>query len=459
VDLRRASAQTLAQIEPKPPGLVPALKTALGDEDGLVRVHAAAALGALPGQAEDALDVLIRALDDSSLRLTAIAALRHLGPAAKGAMPVLAAMLTAGGETSLLIPAAYALARIGGPEAFELLERALDRVDPRYRPLIVEALGQTGPRGLEALSRLLDHEDPIVRTMAVRILGLHARRHEELRPALRDALGDRDRDVRVAAIQTQANLGSEAEDALPRLSEILKEEPASLRVEAAVAVARIEGKVTDTTRPILLAAAGDRSQAGQWRVIQALGRLGPPAVPALIRALREDNSVSVRLKAAESLGRIGPDAHEAAPALIEALTTPDWPTRAQAALALWAVDHQAERALPVLIDALKAPALRPRPDAATMPILPGSATLGYRFSYGSDASSNFLYTTYPAGTSQFVPVVNLVALRRQIVEALGQMGPRAKAAAPVLTEVAREENEDVRRAAEEALEKLQRTED
>jgi HEAT repeat protein len=365
----------------------------------------------------------------------------------------MAELLKQGGDTNDLIRAAYALARIGGPEAIGTLQRSLDEVESGYRPLIVEALDQTGPEGHKGLLRLLDHGDPAVRAMVVRHLGLRRRGREELKPLLRKVLGDQSRDVQHAALQVIGQFGPEAKDVVPRLVELQEASDPSIRAESAVALIQIGGTVPESSLPILLAAARDRSQPGRWRVIEALGRAGPPAVPALSQALREDGTV--RLKAAEALGRIGPEAREAVPALIEAARGADWTTRAQLALALWKVDRQAESALPMLIAALKSPALSPLSNPAAMPILPPSRNAIRKFSFGRPSPTSLhLSTVYPSGHSEFMPIVDLIGLRRQMIEALGQMGPKARAALPVLTEISAEEEGDARRAAAEALKQI-----
>ena len=51
---------------------------------------------------------------------------------------------------------------------------------------------------------------------------------------------------------------------------------------------------------------------------EALARIGPEAVPPLIKALK-DPKLKVRYRVAEALGKIGPPARAAVPTLIAAL--------------------------------------------------------------------------------------------------------------------------------------------
>jgi hypothetical protein len=84
----------------------------------------------------------------------------------------------------------------------------------------------------------------------------------------------------------------------------------------------------------------------------ALGRIGAPAVPALIQALREP-SAQQRLRAARVLARIGPAALEAVPVLIERLEDADPLVRKAAARALGQIGPEAIEAVPSLMRVLQ----------------------------------------------------------------------------------------------------------
>src|SRR5439155_8038 len=84
------------------------------------------------------------------------------------------------------------------------------------------------------------------------------------------------------------------------------------------------------------------------RAAEALGRIGPAAkeaVPALARAMKDKDEVSVRAAAAEALGRVGA---AAVPELIEALKGKDAGQRALAAGALGRIGPGAKEAVPAL---------------------------------------------------------------------------------------------------------------
>ena len=87
--------------------------------------------------------------------------------------------------------------------------------------------------------------------------------------------------------------------------------------------------------------------------IDALGRIGAAAVPALVEVLADPNPV-VRRRAAQALARIGPDARDAVPDLIVTLQDRNEEVRKSAARALGQIGPDARAAIPALMDELKA---------------------------------------------------------------------------------------------------------
>jgi hypothetical protein len=91
----------------------------------------------------------------------------------------------------------------------------------------------------------------------------------------------------------------------------------------------------------------------QWSMEQlaadALGRIGPEAVPHLVLRLREPNPVA-RRRVAEILARIGPDAAAAVPSLTELLRDPDPTVQRSAVRALGQIGPAASAAVPHLLD-------------------------------------------------------------------------------------------------------------
>ena len=97
----------------------------------------------------------------------------------------------------------------------------------------------------------------------------------------------------------------------------------------------------------------------QEAAAEALGRIGPPAVPQLVEALHS-NDAETRLVAAQTLARLGTDARDAVPDLIPLLEDPDERIRKAAMRALGRVGPEASEAVPALMKSLleKEPAPR-----------------------------------------------------------------------------------------------------
>jgi HEAT repeat protein len=92
----------------------------------------------------------------------------------------------------------------------------------------------------------------------------------------------------------------------------------------------------------------------QETAADALARIGPASIPALLRALG-DKDPQVRVRAAQAFSRMGPEASPAVPLLTKALSDPDRGVRRGAAHALGQIGPAAESAIPALAVALSEP--------------------------------------------------------------------------------------------------------
>jgi len=115
-----------------------------------------------------------------------------------------------------------------------------------------------------------------------------------------------------------------------------------------------------TTQRGLWTAARRRTAIGEWTMqqtaIDALTRIGQPAVPALIEML-DDPKAQLRADAAIALARIGPDARGALPRLIALVQNdPDELVRKNAVRALGQIGPAAAPAIPALVEQLRAAA-------------------------------------------------------------------------------------------------------
>src|SRR4051794_33192507 len=98
----------------------------------------------------------------------------------------------------------------------------------------------------------------------------------------------------------------------------------------------------------------------QEAAADALGRIGPAAVPSLVEALHSPDA-TVRLKAIEVLGRMGSDAQDAVPELIKLLDDTDPGVRKAAARTLGLIGPAANPAVPALMRKLLQPSPAPVP--------------------------------------------------------------------------------------------------
>jgi HEAT repeat protein len=100
----------------------------------------------------------------------------------------------------------------------------------------------------------------------------------------------------------------------------------------------------------------------QETVADALGRIGPDAVPALIKALSHPD-VEVRVEAAHSLALIGARAQAAVPELARLLSDEHEEVRRGAARALGQIGPAASSAIPALLRLMEMPISREPPTA------------------------------------------------------------------------------------------------
>ena len=202
-------------------------------------------------------------------------------------------------------------------------------------------------------------------------------------PALTEALGDGACAVREAATEALDKLRISSAATMAGFIEALKSAHPSARRNAAEVLGEL-GPDAKTAVPSLVNSLDDEDNGVRWATTIALGEIGPDAkvaVPALIKALG-DKALEVRMRAAQALGKIGDEA--AAPALTKALKDHEL-VAIHAHYALAKITSKPQEHVPSLIEALK-------------------------------------------GKAEDWTV------RSNAAEALGEIGPDAKAAVPALTE-------------------------
>jgi len=362
-------------------GAVATIESALGSADAEDRRQATAELGRLP--VDQALPLLLRSLGDEDWRVRKEATVA--ARAFAGAPQIVNALVRvfAGGDNVGLRNAAVEVLAGAGAEATAALGAALPTLDPDGRKLVVETLGRgRDPGALEALEAALTDADDNVRQASIEaIAGLGALARERAADLLLACLGDRDRLVRLTALEGLTGL----EVAIPwaRLEPLLQEPTLrgaafsnaalssspdaaralagalgharggafaqALRALGRLAEGRLGQSVADALRAAgpglaqrLTAAAlgqqvaehagtptdgGDEAAANRAVALRLAAMVGAPGVvDAAVSALAEERIAEPARQALASLGA------PALPAMFARLRAPSTPTEARAAL-------------------------------------------------------------------------------------------------------------------------------
>jgi len=205
--------------------------------------------------------------------------------------------------------------------------------------------GETGPSEVDRQIELLGSNDRRVRVAAAEALGGIGPAAKTAVGDLIRALADKESEVRYVTATALGEIGPAAKDAVPALIAALGDERGWLKWAAARALVYIDpAAAAKHSLPRLCEALASRHDDVRGRAAVALGDLGRsavPAVPALIRALRDKQATAyydepwiVRRHVAVALGKIGPEAGQAASALVEASQDKDQGVREAAVEAL-----------------------------------------------------------------------------------------------------------------------------
>jgi hypothetical protein len=199
--------------------------------------------------------------------------------------------------------------------------------------------------------------------------------------------------------------------------------------------------VRDDTAAALVASLTSKEAGVAKSAKEALCKIGEPAVPALVEALREGD-LPLKKSAASVLARIGPGTKDAVPALVEALKIDEKPKRhsvplfVYAASALASIGPEAKAAVPELLKRMDAGSSGDR-----------LAIVKALLSVGPDSKEAVPPLVKALGDSN--KHVRLTAVRT-----LYKMGSTARDAKPALKKALSDENKSVRLYAERTLEKI-----
>lgn len=408
------------------------------------------ALHTLADMEDEAVPFLLESLKEPKSRYWASLAVAEIGPEAAAATEPLAA-LAAAGETEERLQAILALAAIGdkAASAAPVLVEVLDSDDETLRHAAAFALGNVRATAAdESLRRAVAGSDPFLASVAAWAL---ARIHPD-----------------------DAKLGA---DAVARLRQDLGSKNPYARAGAASALSDLAPGLTSATRGEIAAALADMLDDADPKAGTAAGaalvRLGGEAVEAVRAKL---GSASVRRSAMDVLAAIGPAAKPALPEMIAGLADSEPEYRAEAALAIAAIGAEAAAAVPALeknlTDESAAPAVRYSAAYALGRI--GTAAVAAEADLRALASSTdetmatvavwAALKVKPEDRSLFEVAVPRLRralrgeaemARLEAAAALGDIGPAAEAAVPILELVSEEDqSRAVRAAAAQALAKI-----
>ncbi|MDF1702948.1 MAG: HEAT repeat domain-containing protein [Planctomycetota bacterium] len=326
----------------------------------------AKAVEALGRFTDPPLDVIASHVEDPSrsVRVAAVRALGHVGPAAVAHAPALATFLESTPEgpdarsaKALRNAAMDALGALG-PDAFKSFSHLLVSESPALRARAVYTLRpfvRELKDGVNTVMPLMKDEHAVVRREATKSLGAAAEGTQDRRAseALVSALGDPDGNVADAAAialgsvggsadregkaladllynhrqSTRASaafglglMGPEAEPYLRQITDLLKNDNRRVvRIQAARAHFRISGSAD-----VALEQLEKDVQCGDTGLcrdaIKAIGEMGPAGAPAVNSLITFLDQAAMRGVAAEALGAMGPAAAGALPHLDRAAT-------------------------------------------------------------------------------------------------------------------------------------------
>lgn len=504
--LRQRAAEALGAIGPPAKQSAGLLVGRLKDENALVRAHAAHALGSIGAVNDAVVPELARTLGDADpiVRRAAIRALQKIRPGADVIVPLVTKLLE-DNEPSVVLHALQSLSEIGD-RAMPLIISALGKPKSCYWAcVILSEMGPAAKSAVPALSRVLQDKDPEDRMQALIALGEIGPDAATAVSAITAALNDKEDSVAYAAAFALGKIG--AKSATAALEKTVKDEDPFLAMISAWALAMINRQDEPTmdraievlangarhekvffrsaavrglaelktgrgrTIPTLVAALKDPEPEVMANSLGGLVALGSAAVPELSKALADQH---LQIPAAVALARIGPAAKGALPALMSALKSDNPEFHREAHFALAALGPEAAAAVPSLIKCLEGddPEAKYSAAYALGKVGPAAKSAITVLKANVRSDDEFLRLSSVWALLAIVPQDKELAemavplltdaldderplVRREAATALGDLGARAKQAAPALQKsISVEPDPIVKTALEEALKRI-----
>ncbi|MEI6423585.1 MAG: HEAT repeat domain-containing protein, partial [Lentisphaerota bacterium] len=363
--VRKSAVEALGRIGSATPEVIPALISKVEDPDSNVRKSVAESLeklNAMTAELKIKYCMLDLGDDNGDVRKRAVDVLSKVDPVTP---EVTAAIIKALEDKDYSVrksSAEYLEKRGAMTAALKATRHIIDLKSGNnaVRIRAAEALGNIGATTSEVIPALINAlEDKDVRDAAIEALGNIGASAKSAVPALIKALADGDSNVRMMSAEALGKIGPSAKSAVPTLIKVLKDSDSAVREKAADALKKIGEmtlirKVTYSifTNPFItvltiigvcvaLFFAAWYMTPLIWRIflplgwymrelhnlndkrrsaaVQALAKIGKPAVPALINVLKHKNK-NIRISAATALNKIGlPLSQKEVPVVLEAL--------------------------------------------------------------------------------------------------------------------------------------------
>jgi len=444
--VRRAAVRALRRLTPSLEQLAPLLSRQLADADPSVVMPA---LHTLADMDDDAVPFLLEALKQPKSRYWATVALTEIGPEAAPAMESLT-QLAGEGETHERMQAILALAAIGeqAGAAAPALVKILESDDNALRFPAAFALGRVRAADADAaLQKVVGGDDPFLAEVASWAL---ARIHPDDKglmdaavKKLRTGLHSDRPNERTAAASGLSDLAEQLDEPArvelaTEFADLLSDPVPTVGTGGGAALIRLEGSAVNTLREKL------SDPALRGTILEILAAIGPAAKPAVddMIKLLADADPTIRGDAAAAIAAIGPDAATAVPHLTKMLAD-DGPQMAKypAAYALGRMGPEAKPALEQLR------ALATSSDEVL-------ATVALWSALKIDPKDRSLIDLAIPALRKAVRADREI-VRLEAAVALGDIGPEAASAIPILELVSEEDSsKPVRAAAADALAKI-----
>lgn len=351
---RRAALRALLALHASPQAVAPLLAKQLADADPSVVLPV---LHTLADMDEAGMPFLIEALKDARGRYWAAVALAEIGPEAAAATEPLAT-LAATGEPEERLQAFLTLAAIGekAAAATPVAIKALESDDNSLRFAAAFALGQMKAANADAaLRKAAAGADPFLATVAswalARIHPDDASLSKEAVKRLRERLDDDNPKARAAAASGLSDLATlldagERQALAREFAPLLRDPDPATATSGGAALIRLGPDAVDTLRGLL---SDPVVRVAALEILAALGDAAAPATDELIGLLGDEDE-HVKGDAAVALGAIGPAAAKAVPSLEKILANGGGPSgpRYAAAYALARIGAAAKPALATL---------------------------------------------------------------------------------------------------------------